>query len=298
MKHSAMGIVLVAPFEIVFRAGDHIGSGDVDVLVVGDVNACAVVHLVVCSCGYWEGRYGTLAMVENGIDVRWEHALVGIVYCHGRVCPPEEGLWHFGRIIYHTVNLEVCTAGTEGESSHSFLVEHPLALVHPYGDAAVCIFLNRAVYWHECGRTMVLRPVELDSSRNPRPCQSYEGWFDDLVVVDEMALTDFVVCHLNPAAQFGQDHDLDIFVLEKYGVIGLVCFLVGNTLDDRVGVDHSTAALIYSFFQEDRGLLWLTCFVSRDDHVLPPCFYHIFNFWLIFSLRAKQSSLRLRAYLV
>ena len=50
-------------------------------------------------------------MVENGMDVRRENALVGFVDMDGRIGPPEESLWDFGPVIYYTFDLEISAAG-------------------------------------------------------------------------------------------------------------------------------------------------------------------------------------------
>ena len=119
---------------------------------------------------------------------------------------------------------------------------------------------------------MVLRPVELDATTDPRTCQSDEGWFDDVVIVDEVALFDLVVCHLHATAQFGQNHHLDILVFQPYGLIVLIDFLVGYRLDDRVGIDHSRRALIDTFLQEHRILLGFSDLVCWYGHQRFPSF--------------------------
>ena len=67
--------------------------------------------------------------------------------------------------------------------------------------------------------TVVLRPVELNPARDPRPGQPDQGRLDHLVVVDEMVAVGFIQRHLHPPADFGQDHDLEIAILQKDGVV-------------------------------------------------------------------------------
>ena len=47
MEHAALGIVLVAPLEVVLGVDGHVGGGHGDVLVVGDVDTGRVVHLII-----------------------------------------------------------------------------------------------------------------------------------------------------------------------------------------------------------------------------------------------------------
>ena len=99
MQHAAAGVVFVATLEVKARVDAHIRRRHVDVLVVRDVDTCRIVHLVVSARGDGERRDGTLAMVEHGVDVGREHALVLIVHLHGGVGPPEEGLRHVGAVV-------------------------------------------------------------------------------------------------------------------------------------------------------------------------------------------------------
>lgn len=73
---------------------------------------------------------------------------------------------------------------------------------------------------------MVLRPVEFDTSRNPRAGQSDQRRLDNVVVVDEVTLLNLVVSHLHTAAKLWQNHHLYIFVLDEHGVVFLVSLFV------------------------------------------------------------------------
>ncbi len=88
------------------------------------------------------------------------------------------------------------------------------------------MFLYVTVYGHVGGWTVVLRPVELYASRDPRAGETYERGFDDMVVVYEVAFLDFVISHLYTSSQFGKNHHLYIFVFDEHGVPFLVMFLI------------------------------------------------------------------------
>ena len=126
---------------------------------------------------------------------------------------------------------------------------------------------------------MVLRPVELNAATDPRTCQTYEGGLDDVVVVYEMALLDLVVGHLHTTAQLGQDHHLEVLVLDIDGVVLLVDTLVADALDDGIGIYHTATALIHAVLKEYGVLLRCTHLVGGDGHLLSPCFYHCVSFF-------------------
>ena len=73
-------------------------------------------------------------MIEHGIDIGWEHTLIGIVHLDSWVGPPQECLRQIGTIAYTTLNLEISTAWAQRKASHTLLVEHALHLVYPNGD--------------------------------------------------------------------------------------------------------------------------------------------------------------------
>ena len=127
---------------------------------------------------------------------------------------------------------------------------------------------------------MVLGPVELDTARDPWTRQTYEGGLDDVVVVYEMALLDFVVGHLHTAAQLGQDHHLEVLVLDIDGVVLLVNTLVADAFDDGIGIYHTATALIHAVLKEYGVLLRRTHLVGGNGHLLSPCFYHCVSFFL------------------
>ena len=99
MQHTALSIVLISALEIEARIHTHIRSWHLDITIVGYVDTCRIVHLIICTCGYRERRYRTFTMVEYGIDIRWEYRLIFIVDSHGWICPPKECLWHIGAIV-------------------------------------------------------------------------------------------------------------------------------------------------------------------------------------------------------
>ena len=112
MQHATLCIILIATFEVVFRVHSHVTRRHKDVLVIRDVHACRVIHLIIGTRGYGERRYGTLAMIEDGIHIRREYTLVFIVHLDCWVSPPEESLRQRGTVAHTALYLQIGTART------------------------------------------------------------------------------------------------------------------------------------------------------------------------------------------
>ena len=93
---------------------------------------------------------------------------------------------------------------------------------------------------------MVLGPVELDATTDPRASKAYKRRLHHVVIIHEVSLLDLIVGHLDASAQFGQDHHLDIFVLEIDGLVVLVHLLIADRLDNGIRIDHPTRSLIHT----------------------------------------------------
>ena len=179
-------------------------------------------------------------MIEHGIDIRWKYTLIGIVHLNSRIGPPQESLWQIGTIAHPTLYFKIGTTWAQGKASHAFLVEHTLHLVHPYGDRAILVLNDSAINRHIGGWTMVLRPVKLYTTANPRTCQAYQCGLDNVVVIYKVALLNLIVSHLHTATQFGQNHHFDIFVLDINSFVLFIYFFVAHRLNDGVGIHYAT----------------------------------------------------------
>ena len=58
---------------------------------------------------------------------------------------------------------------------------------------------------HESGRVVVLRPVELDAARDPRPRQPDQGRLYDLIVVEKVIAANLVKAPQDPSAESRDD---------------------------------------------------------------------------------------------
>src|SRR5665811_1914194 len=105
--------------------------------------------------------------VKDRIHIRREYALVIIVDRYCRISPPQERLWHRGSVIQFAFNLQIGNTRSQSEPRHPFLVKHLFHFADPYRNTAVRKLLNVTVNTLKRTWTMVLRPVEFDTARDP-----------------------------------------------------------------------------------------------------------------------------------
>ncbi len=189
-------------------------------------------------------------MIHDGKDIGRKDRLVVVVDVDGRVRPPQKGLREGRRVIDLDGDLQVGAVRIEAETGHALRAEHALDLAHPHGFAAVGGFLDAIIDGCEGGGAVVLRPVELDAARNPRPGQPDQRRLDDAVVVDEVIVVGLVERHLHAPAKLGQQHDQQVAVLQKDRRVLAVGFDGVDAFDHGVGIDGAAAALVDAFFEK------------------------------------------------
>ena len=84
---------------------------------------------------------------------------------------------------------------------------------------------------------MVLWPVELNAPRDPGTEQTDQRRFDDLIVIDKIALFDLIKRLLYTPAQFRKDHDFQIVIFQPDRLPRFLCFAVAQRIGHPVGVD-------------------------------------------------------------
>ncbi len=68
------------------------------------------------------------------------------------------------------------------------------------------------------GWTVVLRPVELNASRDPWTQQPDQRGLDDVLPVEEVVLVGLVEPGVNPPADLRENHQLNEFVFKRDGL--------------------------------------------------------------------------------
>ena len=281
MQDTGTGIVLIASHKVIFGTDRHIRGRNRDILVTGNIHACRIVHLIVSARSNRITRNIPFSMIENGVYIGRKYRLIGIIYGNCRVGPPKEGLWNRSRIIQFSLYLQYCTSRTQGKTGHPFLMEHPFAFAYPNDGTSIGTTFDRIVDRQERTRTVMLRPVKFNTTGDPRSGQSDQSGFDNMVIVDEMAVFNLIVRHLYPSAQLGKDHHFYIFVFQPNSMVTLFLAGILYLFNHRIRVNHTTASLVNTLLQEHRILFSFANTVGRKKDIFFPNF-HIFSHFSIF----------------
>jgi hypothetical protein len=118
----------------------------------------------------------------------------------------------------------------------------------------------------------MLRPIEFDTARDPWSCQTHQCRLDHVLTVKEIKAGGLVVPNMNPAADLGQDHHPDQFVLKMYCLPTMHLWCRRDAINERQRVHSSAAALINPAIQKHRISVRLSGRVGHDLHRLLPCF--------------------------
>ena len=262
--------VVISAHEVVVRVVCHVGGGHRQIPVPRNIHTFGIVVLIVGSGGNGEPGDVPFAVIHHGGDVRGEDGLGIVVDGNRRICPPQEGLGQTGAVIQLTLDFDIGPVGIQGEGGDGLGAVHLIHIIDHHGAAAVRVFLYDAVRGRIGGGTVMLRPVEFNAAADPRSGQTDQSRLDDMVVIDEIVMIGLIVCALDPAAQFGQNHDLQVVIFEINRVIDLILLFVQNPVDDGIGIHPSRASLIDALFQEHRVFVRCTDSVGGDADVLAP----------------------------
>ena len=143
-------------------------------------------------------------------------------------------------------------------------------LAEPDSPAAVGVRFDVVVHRHEGRGTMVLRPVELHPTGDPRSEQADQRWLDHALVVEKVVVVGLVPADMDPPSNLGEDHQVEVFVFQVDRLVTLVHHFVGDPVGERVRVYLAAAALIYPLLQEHRVRIRGRDRVGRDNHRLAP----------------------------
>ena len=160
-----------------------------------------------------------------------------------------------------------------GMSDHAFGAVHFVDFAQMNRAGAVGVLFQEIIHWCVGGGTMVLGPVKFDAAGDPGACKADQGWFDNMIIIDKIVVVRFVQGPLDAAAQFGKDHEFQVFVFQVDGVVGDVFFRVGNFFGYGQGIDFSGTALVGSFFDEEGIFFGWVDFIGGDKGVLFSDFY-------------------------
>src|SRR5690348_18107286 len=96
----------------------------------------------------------------------------------------------------------------------------------------LAVVLYLPVNRHESGWAMMLRPIKLDTARNPRAGQSDQGGLDDVLTIEEVVPVRLIQADVNASADFGQNHHADEIIFNVQGLPAMVRLLSGHAADE------------------------------------------------------------------
>ena len=264
MQNAGVYAVIIAADKVVIAVRAHIAGGHGDIFVAGDIDAGAVVVLVIYARGDGERGNIALAVIEDGGHIRREDALGIVVHRNGRIGPPQEGLREIGAVIELAPDLDIGLIGIEGEGHFALGTVHLIDLGELHAGASVLIPGDAPVGGAVGGRAVMLGPVELDAAGDPRAGEAHQRRLDHLVVVDEVVAVGFIHGALNAAAQLGQHHDFQIIVFQPYGGVGLKRLFIEDLVHHGQRIHLAAGTLIDALFQKHGIFVGLADAVGRQ----------------------------------
>ena len=238
----------------------------------------SLLRLVKSGFGFTAGEWGllflgalvaflvSLAVIKHSCHIRRKNGLCVVVYRDCRICPPQECLCVVRPVVKLGLYFNVCFSGVKRETCHDFRAVHLIHISDCERDGSVFILIHLPAGRHIGCRTVMLRPVEFYASADPWTEETDKRRFDDFVVVNEIIAVCLVKGPLDPSAERGKDHYIDIFILEDDSFIFLIFLFIHYLVDDRIGINPAAASLIDSFLKEHRILVRLSCSVCWNGY--------------------------------
>ena len=153
-----------------------------------------------------------LAVESAEFGVLRKYNLVVFVDVRRDVRPVQNRIVVHRRIFEPAAYLDVRLVGMQCNADCPRHSVAQLGFAQPYGFAAVGAFGYRPVYGHMRSRAVVVEHVPFDSARNPRAGHSDVSGLDYVLMVENVVAVCLVYCIEEPAAYFGQNAELDVFV--------------------------------------------------------------------------------------
>ena len=267
MHKAALGLVIVAAEEIERRLADHVAGRDGDVAIPSEVVGAGpvlIAHAVVRVVCEGEGRLRADGMIGHVVHVGREERLIAIVHAGGDVGPPEKGLRERCAVEQPRPQLDQRAARPKPETVHPLEAVERIVLAHPHRARPVGFFLDEHIGGQERSRPVMLRPVELDATRDPRAGEADERRFDHVLPVEEIVVfVRLVLAEKDASANFRQHHETHEFVFQPRRAISDGARLIADLVDERHWIDLAARTLVDAFFEEDGIFLRCTDGIGR-----------------------------------
>ena len=123
----------------------------------------------------------------------------------------------------------------------------------------------------------MLRPVKLNTPRDPWTGQSHECRLNHMIIVYKIIIICLIISPLNPAPQFRQKHNLQILILQIYSSVLLILLHITDRINRRIRIHLATTSLIHPLLQKNRILLCLPNLIRWNLNRFFPYLYFIHN---------------------
>ena len=265
---------VVAAEKVLLAAHAHVGRRHRDVSVPGKIvrgiisgrlivrwrfvfrhslsaTSC-VIHAVIMIRTQRESAHRPLRMVRHVTRVLWEKRLVLLMHPGRDIRPPEESLHVIGAVVCAGFQLQHGSSRMQANAVHPLHAGHRVVLAEPHRGRTIGVMFDGNIRRHEGGWPVMLRPVELDSSADPRTGKSDECRFDDRLIVNHVVAIRLVDHPVDAAAERGQDHHFEKLVLDENGLPIMRHRLLRDAIIERQRIDFAGRTLIDPFLQEHR----------------------------------------------
>src|SRR5579862_9021161 len=182
------------------------------------------------------------------MDIRREKALIRFMHARCHIRPPKEGLDERGAIINAYFQFQTGATRMQTDSVHSLHPAHGVMITAPDSFGTIRMFLYLKIHGKEGRGTMMLRPVEFDTARNPGTGEPDQRGLDNRLIVNQIVTVGFVLQDMNASTDFREHHRADEFILDPNGFPAAIDWLLGNAICERQGINFSAATLIHALF--------------------------------------------------
>ena len=153
-------------------------------------------------------------LIGDVIDIRREEALIGFMHTGSYICPPQECLHKSRAVVSPHLQLQVGVARVQAHAMHSLHARHRVVVAAPNRLRAVGVFFNLKVDRQKGRGAMMLGPVKLYATANPRACQPNQRGLDNGLAIDGLVTIGLVLQRVDaPPPQLGQHHNPNKLVL-------------------------------------------------------------------------------------
>src|ERR1700733_4085467 len=157
---------------------------------------------------------------------------------------------------------------------HPLHSHHRVLIAAPDRDRSIfLIALNRNFYRHEGRRSMMLRPIKLHPTGNPRTSKTNQRWLDHVLTIKKIIATEFVVTDMNASADFRQNHQSNKLIFDMDCLPLLRPRFRIDSVDNSHRVNPTTTALIDPLFEKQWIRVGICRQVREHHHRLFPGFH-------------------------